>query len=79
MWITWSSYSISGIQDYFDYIIKKHDTLTDDTWMQIYVNRIGNTLTFKIRTGYYFELLTLEIIKSKKKAKDENSEKVTHL
>ena len=47
--------------------------------MQIYVNRIGNTLTFKIRTGYYFELLTLEIIKSKKKAKDENSEKVTHL
>ena len=31
------SYSISDIQDYFQFIIKKHKTLTEDQPLQIYV------------------------------------------
>ena len=29
----------------------------------IYINKIENTITFKINTGYYLELLTAETIK----------------
>ena len=32
--------------------------------MRIYVNKIGNRVTFKIKTGYYPELLTPDIILS---------------
>ena len=34
------SYSISDIQDYFEFIIKKHKTLTETPPVQIYLNRI---------------------------------------
>ena len=34
------SYSISDIQDYFEFIIKKHETLTENPPVQIYVNKI---------------------------------------
>ena len=34
------SYSISDIQDYFEFIIKKHATLTENSPVQVYVNRI---------------------------------------
>ena len=34
------SYSISDIQDYFEFIVKKHETLTENPPVQIYVNRI---------------------------------------
>ena len=37
------SYSISDIQDYFEYIIKKHETITNNPPVQIYVNRIRKT------------------------------------
>ena len=30
------SYSVSDIQDYFEYIIKKHDAITDNLWQQWY-------------------------------------------
>ena len=43
------SYSVSDIQDYFEYIIKKHETITDNTSIKICVNAIENTITFKIR------------------------------
>ena len=33
------SYSISYIQDYFEYIIKKHETIGDNPIVQIYVNK----------------------------------------
>ena len=36
------SYSISDIQDYFEYIIKKHETITDEPPVQVYVNKIQN-------------------------------------
>ena len=36
------SFSIPDIQGYFEYIIKKHETLTDKSPVEIYVNRIQN-------------------------------------
>ena len=34
------SYSVSDIQDYFEYSIKKHETIADNPPVQIYVNKI---------------------------------------
>ena len=42
------SYSVSNIQDYFEYIFKKHGENTDKPLVQIYVNRIKNRVSFKI-------------------------------
>ena len=56
------SYSVSDIQEYFDYIIKKHETVIDNPLIRIYVNKENRT-TFKIKTGYYLEFLTPETIK----------------
>ena len=36
------SYSIEDIQDYFELIIKKHETLTENPPVQIYPNKIKN-------------------------------------
>ena len=54
------SYSVSDIQDYFEYIIKKHETIADNPPVQISVNKIKNRIVFKIKTGYKLELLTRE-------------------
>ena len=40
------SYSISGIQDCFEYIIKKHETIADNPPVQIYTNKIENRIVF---------------------------------
>ena len=45
-------YSVSNIQDYFDYILKMHGENIDKPSIQIYVNKIENTITFKIKDGY---------------------------
>ena len=50
----------------------------------IYVNKIEDKITFKIKTGYYLELLTPETMKllgstKSKITKDENGENVPHL
>ena len=45
------SYSISDIQDYFVYILKKHEKNTDNPSIRIYVNKIKNRFTFKIKAG----------------------------
>ena len=42
------SYSVSVTQNYFEYIIKKHETLTDKLPIRIHLNRIENRITFKI-------------------------------
>ena len=57
------SYSISDIQDYFEYILKKHSKSVDTLSIKIYVNKIENRVTFKIKNGYYLELLTPETMK----------------
>ena len=74
----------SDIQDYFEFIIKEHETLTENPPVQIYPNKIKNRFVFKIKTGYKLELLTLEIMKllgsTKKDAdSDKNSENVPKL
>ena len=57
------SYSVSDIQDYFEYILKKHSESVDNPSIRIYVNKIENRITFKIKNGYYLELLTPETMK----------------
>ena len=54
------SYSVSDIQDYFEYILKKHGENTNKPSIQIYVNKTENRVTFKIKNGYTLELLTPE-------------------
>ena len=70
------SYSISDFQDYFEFIIKKYETLTKNPSIQIHANKIKNRIIFKIKTGDKLELLTPEAMKllgSKKKVdKDKN-------
>ena len=56
-------YSLSDIQDYFQYIFKKHGENTDKPSIQIYVNKIQNRITFKIKNEYSLELLTKETMK----------------
>ena len=77
------SYSVSDIQDYFEYILKKHSENTDKPSIQIYINKIENTITFKIKKGYSLELLTKEKMKllgstKNKTTKDKNGENVSH-
>ena len=54
------SYSVWDIQDYFEYVLKKHGGNADNPSVQIYVNKIENRITFKIKNGYSLELLTPE-------------------
>ena len=57
------SYSTADIQDYFEFIIKKHETLTGNPPVQIYPNKIKNRIVFKIYTEYKLELLSPETMK----------------
>ena len=57
------SYSIDNVQDYFEFIIKKHETLTENPPVQIYSNKIKNRIVFKTKTGYKLELLTPETMR----------------
>ena len=55
-------YSVSDIQDYFEYIVKKHEAVADNSPAQIYVTKIKNSILFEIKTGYKLELLSKETI-----------------
>ena len=72
------------IQNYFEFIIKKHETLSENPSIQIYRNKIKNRIIFEIKNGYKLELLTPETMKllgSTKKDvdKDKNGENVPKL
>ena len=78
------SYSISDIQDYFEYILKKHEESVDNPSVQIYVNKIENRVTFKIKNGYSLEILIPETMKflgstKNKITTDKNGENVHNL
>ena len=45
----------------------------------IYINKIENRITFKIKTGYYFELLMPQKMKLHESTKSKNGENVSHL
>ena len=44
---SYGSYSIVYIQDYFDFIIKKHETLTENSPIQIYPKKLKIELFLK--------------------------------
>ena len=78
------SNSISDIQDYFESMLKKTWGKTVNPSIRIYINKIENTITFRTKTGYYFELLTSETMKllgstKSKITKNENGENVSYL
>ena len=78
-------YSVSDIQDYFEYILKKYGESVDKPSVQIYVNKIiENRVTFKIKDRYSLELLTPETMRlpgssENKITKGKNGENVPHL
>ena len=53
-------YSVSDIQNHFEYILKKHGKNIDNPSIRIHVKKIENRITFKIKIGYSLELLTSE-------------------
>ena len=57
------SYSVSDIQYYFEYILKKHGEKTDNPSIKIYINKIEIRITFKIKTGHCLKFLTPETMK----------------
>ena len=78
------SYPVSGIQDYFEYTIKKHEKFTDNPPISIFVNKKENRTTFKTYREYYLKLSTSKTMKllgctKSKITKNENDEKVFHL
>ena len=78
------SYNISEIQDYIEYIIKKHKTIAENAPILIYANAINNRIVFKLKTGYKLELLSKETMKLLGSTKDiidadKNSENVPRL
>ena len=46
------SYSVRDIQNCLKYILKKHGENTDKQSMKIYINKIENSIIFKIKDGY---------------------------
>ena len=52
--------------------IKNPETVTDNPSTRIYINKIGNRITCKIKARYYLKLLTPETMK----LLDENGENV---
>ena len=49
-------------QNHFEYIIKKHETVSDNPPKIIYTNKSENRITVKIKTRYHLKLLILEIV-----------------
>ena len=78
------SYNIPVIQNYIEYIIKKHKTIVETSPILIYANKINNRIVFKIKTRYKLELLSKETMKllgstSNIIDADKNSENVPRL
>ena len=64
----------------FNIFKKKHGQNIDNPSVKIYVNKIENRITFKVKNGCSLELLTPETVKSlgrieNKITKDKNGEK----
>ena len=67
-----------------EYILKKHSENDDNRSIRKYVNKIENSITFKIKNDYYLELVTPETIKllestESEITKDQNGENVPYL
>ena len=78
------SYSVSDIQDYFEYILKTHGENIDNPSVKVYVSKIENRITFRIKNVHSLQLLTPETMKllgstEHKTTKDKNGENVPHI
>ena len=78
------SYNIPAIENYFEYVIQKHETIAEAAPIIIYANTITYRVIFKIKTGYKLELLSKETMKLLGSTKDtidadKNSENVPRL
>ena len=78
------SYNISEIQDYIEYIIKKHEAIGETVQILVSANIINNRIVFKIKSRYKLELLSKETMKLLGSTKniidsDKNSENVPRL
>ena len=81
IWFALWFFSISDIQDYFEFINK---TLAENPPIQIYPNKIKSIIVFKVKTGCKLELLspeTMKLLRSAKKDvdKDKDGEDVPKL
>ena len=78
------SYNVPEIQDYIEYMIKKHETIGKNAPILIYANTITNKIVFKIKTGSKLGLLSKETMKLLGSTKDtidadKNSENIPRL
>ena len=63
---------------------KKYETVTDNSAVRIYVNKIGNRITFKIKPGYYIQVSMPETMKllgsiKTKVTKDKSGKNMSYL
>ena len=58
-----NGYSVSYIQGFIEYIMKKHKTFTAISPIHVYINRVNHKLVFTIKDEYKLELLTPETMK----------------
>ena len=85
IWSTWWITSHIKYSRLFWIYVKKYAEKTDNPSIGIYTNKIENRITFRIKKGYYLELLTLKTMKllgntkSKIKDKKKNGENVPYL
>ena len=63
------SHSITDIQDYIEYIIKKHETIADSPPMQTCTNKIKNRIVFKAKISYKLKLISLETMTLRESSK----------
>ena len=54
---------LTALQNYFEYIIKKHETIAEVSPVLIYVNEINNRIVFKTKSRYKLELLSKETMR----------------
>ena len=80
----YKSYSVSDIQDYFECILKDMEKTLIILQSIENVKKIQNRITFKVKIGYYLELIMTETMKllgntKSKINKDKNGENMAHL
>ena len=85
IWITrWIIFYTRFSRLFWIYILKKHAEKTVNPSIRLYINKTENRIKFKIKTGYYIELLTPETMKllgrfKSKITENENGENVPNL
>ena len=63
IWIKWWIIFCIRFKRLFLIYLKKYETVADNPSIIIYLNKIENRITVKIKTGYYPEILTPETMK----------------